>query len=243
MNTESETIPQSHNPFSLFLNIWTSPVSAFVELKPKPRLWYPLLAIIILQIAVTVYYSMSADFDWVLDQTLSASGREFTPEQREAMERMQGGMGANISAIAGSIGILIVVPLIFSILAGYYTIISSFTADGIKFGQWFGLLCWSSTPMLFAALASLVSIFLNSNGQIMQNQLNPLTLNNLVFHYKFGEPGTTFLSAIDLTMLWSVALNVIGYKTWTGKSTPSAAAIACAPYLVIYGVFAFFSFG
>jgi hypothetical protein len=242
MNTAVEVSAKPSNPISLFLNLWTSPSATYPELKPNTRFWYPLLAIMLLQIGVTVYYSMSVDFAWMMEQTMSAAGRDMSPEQREGMERMQESMGGTMSAVFGSIAILIIFPLMFSLLAGYFTVVSSFTADGIRFGQWFGFVCWSATPILFATLASFVTILLSNNGQIMQSELNPLSLNSLIFKLPFGAPGSTFLSSVDLTMIWSLGLNIIGYRVWTGKSLSFAAVVASAPSIVILSIFGFISF-
>lgn len=242
MNTVAETPTTSTNPFSLFLNLWTSPRATYAELKPNPRLWYPLLAILLIQIAVTVYYSMSVDISWMMEQTMTASGRDFTPEQQEAMERMQSSMTGTTQAVIGSIAVLVMFPLVFSALAGYFTLVSSFTADGIRFRQWFGFVAWSATPILFSALASLVTISLNDNGQIMQTDLNPLSLNSLAFNLPFGQPGATFLSSIDLAMIWSMCLNIIGYRVWTEKPLGFSIAVAIAPSVIILGIFGFISF-
>ena len=230
------------NPINLLFSLWVTPTSAFQQLKPNPRLWYPLIVVILAQIAVTVYYSMSVDFAWMMEQTLASSGRDFSPEQREAMSRMQGGMASTISAVAGSVGIVVMFSAIFSIVAGYFTLVSSFTADNIRFKQWFGFVCWSATPMLFAALASCVTIFLNTNGQIMQVDLNPLSFNSLIFRLPFGQTGSTFLSSLDLTSVWGLALYVIGYQTWTGKSLAQSFLIAAMPFIAITTIVAVFIF-
>ncbi len=254
MSSETETSPNlstpdtskpaatNSNPFNVLISLWVTPTSAYRELKPNTRFWYPFIALILAQVVVTVYYSMSVDIAWMMEQTLASSGRDFSPEQREAMVRMQENMGATVQAVIGSVGVVVMFSLIFSIVAGYFTLVSSFTADNIRFKQWFGFVCWSATPMLFAALASCVTIFLNSNGQILQTELNPLSFNSLLFKLPFGETGSTFLSSLDLTSLWGIALYVIGYQAWTGKSIQQSFLIAGVPFIALTAIAAIFIF-
>lgn len=243
MPNDAELSPpssKSNNLFNLLLTLWVTPTAAYQQLKPAPKFWFPFILILAAQIAVTIYYSMSVDFAWMIEQTIASSGRDFSPEQREAMSNMQGGMGGTISAVAGSVGVLVMFSIIFSVVAGYFTLVSSFTADNIRFKQWFGFACWSTTPMLFVALASFITILLNSNGQILQNDLNPLSLNSLIFKIPFGQPGSTLLSSIDLTTFWGLALFVIGYKTWTGKPYAQSFLIAAMPFIAILAIVAVF---
>lgn len=244
MNADIESTmpaPSTKNPLSLFLDVWMSPTQGFTQLKDKPRIWYPFFAIILAQIALSVYFAFSVDAAWMVDQMANANPN-ITPEQRDAMASMQTFMAGGIGATVSAIGIAIMFPLIFSIFAGYYTIISSFTADGIRFGQWLGLICWSSTPMVFVAIASAITILLSENGQILQTQLNPLSLNSLFFKLPAGVTGSTFFSSVDLSMIWTSALTVIGYRTWTQKSLGTACLVALTPPILILTIVAYFSF-
>jgi hypothetical protein len=43
---------------------------------------------------------------------------------------------------------------------------------------------------------------------------------------------------VDLTMLWSIALAVIGLKAWTGRPTSTCVTVAVLPYVIVYGLWA-----
>ena len=230
------------NPFSQILNVLVSPISAFADLKPKTYAWLPLLLILIMQVAVIVVYFLNVDFSWMMEQSVLATGREIPPEQQQAMERMSGGVMRGITVGFAVIAVIVMWSLFFALLALYYMIVSSFTADGIKYGKWFGFNWWTALPYTLTATIAIISVFLSSNGQILQNDLNPLTLNNLVFHKKIGEPGFGFLGFIDAALVWSLILQVVGYRTWTGKSYGSAIFIVAIPFVLLFSIFALISF-
>lgn len=226
---------------ALLVDIWVTPSQGFNYLKQHPSILFPFFLVLLTQIGVSVYFAYSVDAAWMVDQ-MANNTPNLTPEQRNAMQGMQGFMSGGIAAAISAVSITIMFSLIFAIMAGYYTIVSSFTADGVKFSRWFSLICWCSTPMVFTALASAVTIFLSSNGQIMQNEINPLSLNSLLFKIPFGQPGATFLSSVDVTMVWSSILTIIGYKIFSQKSTLFASVVTLSPTVLIMGTFAFFSF-
>jgi hypothetical protein len=43
----------------------------------------------------------------------------------------------------------------------------------------------------------------------------------------------TYLMALDVTVLWSLVLMILGYQAFTKRSTATSAMIVLAPYAVI----------
>lgn len=239
--TDTNDAP-SANPLPHFINVLTSPTAAFNDLKQRTLLVYPLLAVVLVQALVVFYYYQVVDFPWLLDHTV-ANLPEDTPQQtRDAIVESQTMMGANVLGIISAASVAIVFPVIFVLFAGYLSLVSLARGDGIKFGQWFGLVCWSSVPGIVAGVASIIGIALSEDGRIAQTDINPLTLNNLFFQLKEGETGASFLSTVDLSALWFMFLAATGYQTWTGKKTALSAIIALLPFLLFYGIFAIISF-
>lgn len=227
---------------TIALNLVTAPSLAFKQLQQRPQLLIPMLLIISVQVAVIVYYYQVVDLSWMMDQVMARFADNPEVQQRMADSPNNMMMGRTAMTISGAVGAAIVYPAIWAAFAVYFVLVSLTSGDGIKFKQWYCLVCWCSLPVILRAIASLVTIMLSSNGQIGQEQLNPLSLNNLFFGLHTGEDGVAFLSAIDLISLWCMTLTVIGYQSWSQKSWGTAAAIVLAPYLIFYGIFAFFSF-
>jgi hypothetical protein len=93
------------------------------------------------------------------------------------------------------------------------------------------LLCWTGIPGLFAVLASWLVLLTDANGQVDQVAMQPLSIVSLLGL----ETSSPTLQQINLMTLWAMALVVMGYKQWTGKSLLSSAFITLIPYVVLYG--------
>jgi hypothetical protein len=72
--------------------------------------------------------------------------------------------------------------------------------------------------------------------------MQPLSLNELVFHRTMSQPGYSLLSSLGLVQVVSLWLTYVGIKTWSGRSTTYCLVFTLAPYVVIYGIWALFAF-
>jgi hypothetical protein len=77
-----------------------------------------------------------------------------------------------------------------------------------------------------------------SGGRLMLDQLSMTSLNTLVFNLPMDHPWAGLVGSLDLTMLLSIPLAVVGLRAWTGRSLSTCITIALLPYVVIYGVWA-----
>jgi hypothetical protein len=66
-------------------------------------------------------------------------------------------------------------------------------------------------------------------------------LNSLLFHRAVGEPGFTLLSSMNLTQLATLYLAIIGVKIWSSRSWLFAVLFVAVPWVLIYGIWAWFS--
>ena len=232
----------SANPLPHFINVLVSPVEAFGALKSRTLFLYPFFAVILAQALMIFYYYQVVDFPWFINDMV-ANLPEDTPRQtRDMVAESQMKMGAGVLGIISAVSITVVFPVVFLLFAGYLALVSLARGDGIKFGQWFGLVCWSAVPALIASAASMVTISLSEDGRLGQADINPLTLNNLFFQLRANEPGASFFNTVDLSALWSMVLVAIGYRTWTGKKSVASTVIVLLPGLLLYGSIALFSF-
>ena len=85
-----------------------------------------------------------------------------------------------------------------------------------------------------------VTIALSPSGQLSQYALDPLTLSNLGMESSNGLV-QFIMSAVSLTMIWSIALVVMAYKQWLQSSMSKALTIVLAPYLLIFSALAYFA--
>jgi hypothetical protein len=76
------------------------------------------------------------------------------------------------------------------------------------------------------------------NGQLSPDQLNALSLNQLIFHTPISSSWNGLLNAISLPSLWATVVAIIGYRAWTEKSLGTSSFIVLLPQIVIYGIWA-----
>ncbi|MBT3531561.1 MAG: YIP1 family protein [Gammaproteobacteria bacterium] len=224
--------------FTTAINILTSPTEAFDELNQRPTKLFPLALITISTMIVMFWYFSIVDFDWYIDDSLS--GANLNEEQleagREAMQSMSQSTFKMFGVFGGAVGVLV----IYLLQSGYLSMASALAGDRYKFRHWFSLVLWAGLPSLLSVIGMAVNIALSPNGQLSAYDLNPLTLANLGMQSDIGSL-TTVMNSLDLTMIWSITLVVMAYKHWLGASISKTLAIVLAPYLLIFGILAYFA--
>lgn len=219
--------------FNNLINIIAGPKEAFTSIREKPTVLVPLLLITLLTASVQYGYFTTVDREFLIDQLIEqAQSVVNIPEDQ--LRAGYESTSTNSIMIQSVISVLLIVPIIMALYAGYLSLISKFTYDEIRYRQWFSLTCWTGIPAIFVAIAGWVVLLGNSDGMISLQGINPLTLNSLIFQTEGRF--ASLLNAINLAQIWSVVLMVIGYRQWTGKSGVKATAIICAPYLVILAI-------
>jgi hypothetical protein len=218
---------------STLVNIFTSPSVAFAAIKERPNPWLALLIVLIGYCAVSYVYLQVVDLPWMLDRQLSQGGNLTEEQRNQAVEgalRISPSVYGAIGAVSTSLSILVVVALV----ALYYTAVSFATNDGVKFGQWFTMISWSMMPVVFGLVASFVNLLVSDARFLPQEQLNPLSFGNLLAIDSEGTPVfQRILLSLDVTALWSVVLQVIGYQVFTQRSIVRSAVVVLGPLAVI----------
>jgi len=223
---------------SLLVNIFTAPSVAFAAIKERPNPWLPLLIAVVGYCVVSFVYLQVVDLPWLMDRQLAQAGN-LTDEQRaqavEAALRISPTVYGAIGAVSTSISIV----AIFALVALYLTGVSFATNDGVKFRQWFAMIVWSTMPVVFGLLATFVNLLVNDARFLPQEQLNPLSLGQLLAIDSEGTPIVQrILLSLDVTTMWGIVLQVIGYQVFTQRSIVRAAVVVLGPLavLVLIGV-------
>jgi hypothetical protein len=125
--------------------------------------------------------------------------------------------------------------LMYSLTGLYFAIVGKVRNNGVGFAKGFSLAAWAGVPYLLLFPLGAMQIMLASNNQISFESLNPVTLNQLVFHYEHTHPMAGFLESISIPMIWSICLLVIGYQVWAKAPRATALKVVLLPYVVIYG--------
>jgi hypothetical protein len=213
-------------------NIFTAPQAAFAAIKERPSPWVPMLILIVGTFAVQFVYMQSVDFAWLMDRQLEQGG--LTDEQRretvDAMTAIPPTVLGAAQGVSGAISLLIV----YALFALYYTGVSFATHDGIKYGQWFALIWWCWMPGVFGLIASFVNLLVTDARFLPPEQLNPLSFGSLLA--LDGEGATMverILLALDVTVLWAMVLQILGYQAFTQRSIVRATVVVLGPLALI----------
>jgi hypothetical protein len=111
------------------------------------------------------------------------------------------------------------------------------TGDGVKLKQWFTLICWCALPQVLGIIAQLVNMTVNDPRFMLQDQINPLAFGNLLSIDRSGAPMVQrILLGIDITAIWTLVLQVLGYQSFTKSSYVKSAAVVLGPVALVVAI-------
>ena len=222
--------------FGTLIQMFTEPSQAFAAVEKRSMVWLPLLLTLFCTAIVTFWYYHSVDFAWLQDRMAAT-----IPDQaaREMAKEMMSKTTMQWSSVGG---ILIGMPLVYSIMAVYFLVVAKIQKLEFGFAKWFSFSVWASVPGLLMLPLGAMQILMTQNGQLGFEQLNPVTLNQMFFHIEMGKPWASLLDSISVMSVWSMVLMVVGFQTWAKSSRAKAIAVVMIPYGVIYGIWIIVSF-
>lgn len=220
--------------FTTLTDIFTAPGVAFAAIKERPSPWLPLVLMIGVYCAVSFAYVTSVDLAWFFDRAMQ-NAPNLTDEQRAQAVETQASMSPYLLGSVGSASAAASFLIVFAVVALYLTGVSFAMNAGIKFKQWFALLAWCSVPLVLGLLASLANVLTSDARFMPQEAMNPLSFGNLLALDSEGGPlSQRILLSLDITTIWSLVLQVLGFQAWTGRSTAVASAVVLAPLLALF---------
>ena len=214
-------------------NIFTAPSLAFLAIKERPNPWLPLLVLMTGVFIVQFTYMQAVDYPWMVDQQLQQAGN-MTDAQRaqavDAMTQLPPSVMGSIYGVGGALSVLI----IYAVVALYYLGVSFATNDKTKYQQWLALIAWCSLPTVLGYIASLVNLQVTDARFLLPTELNPLSFGSLLNLDPQGATTVeTILMALDVTVFWSVVLQILGYQAFTQRSFTFATAVVLGPLAII----------
>jgi hypothetical protein len=217
--------------------MFTSPSKAFTELKLKPVFALPMWLTLIGTTAMTAWYYSIVDIAWLQDQLLASA--KVTAEQQQLIAAR---LSRPVLLWSSTIAAPLVLLLIITIGSLYFLLAGNITNVRNSFRHWFAFNWWAGSPQIIAFIPSFLILALSHTTQISASALQPLSLNELVFHRGAGTPGYSLLSALGLVQIAALWLTYIGVRAWSGRSTLFCLVFTLLPTVLIYGVWALFAF-
>ena len=219
---------------ALATNIITAPSEAYLALKERPRVLLPVLVLLIGFSVVSFYFLSHVDMGFFLDNQLRSGNANITDAQREQAVAAAAKIPPLVYGALGAFSSSFFIFLIIFLVACYYTVVSFVTGDGVKLKQWFALLCWCALPQVLGIVAQLVNMIVNDPRFMLQDQINPLAFGNLLSIDRTGAPMVQrILLGIDVTAIWTLVLQILGYQSFTKSSYVRSAAVVLGPIALI----------
>jgi hypothetical protein len=207
------------------------PTRAFGMLAQRPSAWCPLLLLIVANCGLLYWYFSYVDIAWLMEKMVATIPNA---AQREAAMKAMSSSLKTISVV----GPVLSVPLVAALTALYFVIVGKVKNIDFGFGKGFALSLWASVPSLLMVILGSMQIALNPGGQLELSQLNPVSLNQLLFQVEMGHPWASWLDSLSVVTIWNIVLLMIGFEVWAKVSRATAAKVALIPYVVVYGVWA-----
>jgi hypothetical protein len=227
------------NNLAVSVALATAPSSAFAELRERPRFWFPLLVTIISTVVLGYWYYSVVDVEW-LKATIFGANPNPDPEKHAAAMAVLTRTTLLWSSVVGG---AIIIPVFLLIQALLLLLAAKATKLSLGFKHWFAMASWTSLTGLLGFVVAAILLLISDTNQIAPGVTTALSLNELVFHRPMGSPGQGLLDALGIPSFLSWALMIIGVRTWTQRSWGFSAAFVLVPIVVIFGIWAFISFG
>jgi hypothetical protein len=222
--------PTPRNFFSRLGGVYTSPRDAFGEIGRVPRVFVPLIILLVISLLVGFYLSRKLDIESAMVASLESQVQQGNLTQQQMEQQL-----AIVSKLAG-VQLILGVPIgsLFTILviAGYAKLFSIFSDAENRF-----------KPLLSVTIYVLIAITIIQSGlTILVMQLKgpgeiDLAHMNSIVASSLGAVLTSVLgdnalpkfviglaNAVDIFSIWMIALLAIGYSAVSKKLKTGTAA-------------------
>jgi len=210
-----QAMPTSPSSFKLVSEVFFAPRKAMQLLTIDFPVMMPLLLVVLSAAGLFAFYYSNVDFNWLIDHLTEVSAKGLSKSERTNIHNVMSQLTPGNMALIAGISVTVFIVISFVVQSGMLVLVSSVTNDGFQFKQWFSLVGWSHLPSLVTSLASAMTILISENGQIAPESINPLSLNELIFHLDPTHGWGKIFTTIDLSYFWTIALMSIGYTVWT----------------------------
>ena len=114
------------NNLTLAVALATAPSSAFVELRERPRFWFPLLLVVLATAGLTYWYYSIVDIEW-LKETMFSSNPDLLalPEDKRAMAMSM--FSRNTLLWSAVVSTCIALPIVLLLEALYFLVAAKVT--------------------------------------------------------------------------------------------------------------------
>jgi len=213
----------------IYISLLFNPRKAF-EWALSRKVWtlvFPLIATITLTALVNVYYYYVVDLPWLIGQIAST-----LPEGRG--ENFLDSFTKNRLLSMSLVGIVFLTLTISLYRSFVYWIIFKVRGNAPRFVRLYAIAIWSTAPVILLFCAGIINISLG--GNILPIDVNPVSLNQMIFRFDGTSDWGRMLSTFSLINVWEIFLIGIGLNIAAKSTVVKSYIIAIIPEILVYSV-------
>jgi Yip1 domain len=225
------------NNFNLLVGLLFEPKRVFEEIDRRPRILFPLALLVVVIVGTLFWYYQVVDMEWLKDIALRSGpqSRNMSEEDLAKAEKFLTPTMLTWSSVISAAIILCVIRLLEAL---YYLLAGKITNVQRDYKRWLSLACWTSLPHVLSIVPAVVVLLTTTTTQFDAAELQPLSLNSLLFHRKLGEPGYNLYTNISLLNIATLYLTVLGVKCWSKRSWLFSSIFVLLPAALGLGIWA-----
>jgi len=211
---------------TLFADTVVAPARAFAAHVRTPRFGVLLAVLLAATLGFHVFYFMRLDYAWFADHvytTLPEPLRRQLPYPLP-MSRTSVFLPAVVSATLKPL-------LLIAGMAAYLAVVGRVRGIELGFARWFNVAAWIGLPYLLLVPMECVETWRHASGQVALEDVDPTSLNALLFHLDAGAGGYALATSVSLATFWSAALCATAVRQAMDCGRTAAAAIVVPIYL------------
>jgi hypothetical protein len=219
----------------IFFQIFVDPAKAFLEafkLRPITAI-FPLVVVVIGTALLDAYYYYHVDAAWLADL--------LTEKMPAAQKKLvQGALTPSHLLIISIVSVAILPASVDACRALFFWVALKIIGHSTSYISLFQIVTWAAVPLTLVLPAGIFALALTGAAHVAPVNVNPVSLNRLFFHYPPSSGWSQFFATLTLVGFWEIGLHAIGLKARTAIAMRTAALLAVAPVVLVYGVWGLF---
>lgn len=217
----------------ILTQLLTNPMRGFREALSLPRwtLAIPFALAIGASFAVNAFYYKHVDLAWLGEQLTSGMS---TTQRQAAL----GIMSVNRLLVVSIVGVTMFTLTMALVRSTVFWLVLKIRGDSRPYSELLAVTAWAATPVLLLFPAGLFNILMTNGGHLAPNDVNPVSINQLVTHLPSWAGFGRLLSTISAVSLWELALLAVGLVVAARLRWRAALPLALAPDIVLYALWA-----
>jgi hypothetical protein len=242
--SEMEEAPQPRSFFSRIGGVYASPRDAFGEIGRAPRVFVPMIVLVIMGLLVGFYLVRNLDVESLIASRLEIAVQQHTITQQQMDQQL-----AIMSKFAGVqliLGSMISSLLLALMIAGYAKLVSAFSGAESRFRSLLSVTLYvliavsviqSGLTILIMQLKGPGEVDLAHLGSVVASSLGAI-LTSILGDDVLPKFVTGLANAVDAFAIWKIVLLAIGYSVVSKKLKTGTAASWLVFAYAIYAVIA-----